>query len=144
MLESDVKIPDKEEVFGFGGLRRDWIDPVQRFVTSLESRGIKLRYGGTLVGDFNQVLRYGGIFGYPALKTKPRGKLRVLYEAAPMAYITERANGRASDGAQDILALAPSTLAETTPLYLGTTSLVEKLETQMEIAPPPPSPSPSP
>jgi fructose-1,6-bisphosphatase I len=139
LVESDISIPNKEEIFGFGGLRREWVDPVQRFVSSLESKGMKLRYGGAFVGDYNQVLRYGGIFGYPALKTKPKGKLRILYEAAPMAYITERARGKASDGTRDILSLVPSTLAETTPLYLGTRSLVERLEAQMEIVP---SPSP--
>lgn len=92
------------------------------------ARGLKLRYGGTFVGDYNQVLRYGGIFGYPALKTKPKGKFRVLYEAAPMAYITNHAHGRASDGSRDILSITPSSLAEPTPLYLGSESLVREVE----------------
>lgn len=128
LLERDITIPQKEEVYGMGGQRKEWIDPVARFVSSLEERGMKLRYGGTFVGDYNQVLRYGGIFGYPALKSKPKGKLRVLYEAAPMAYITARAGGIASDGRKDILSVVPSTLAESTPLYLGTKSLVEEVQ----------------
>ena len=127
-LQADVRIPDKTEVFGFGGLRNEWTPPVERFVTSLEERGVKLRYGGTFVGDYNQIVRYGGIFGYPGLKNKPRGKLRVLYEAAPMAYITWRAHGKASDGSRDILAIEPMTLAETTPLYMGSTQTVTELE----------------
>jgi fructose-1,6-bisphosphatase I len=128
LLEQDAKIPEKPEVFGLGGQRRDWIEPVERFVSSLEERGLKLRYGGTFVGDYNQVLRSGGVFGYPALKNKPRGKLRVLYEAAPMAFITKRAGGYASDGSRDILSLAPTALAETTPLYLGSPGLVREVE----------------
>jgi fructose-1,6-bisphosphatase I len=128
LLESDLRIPEKPEVFGFGGLRKEWVQPVERFVASLESRGMKLRYGGTFVGDYNQVLRYGGIFGYPALESKPKGKLRVLYEAAPMAYITRQAHGRASDGSRDILSLTPSSLAESTPVYMGTESLVREAE----------------
>lgn len=128
LLEGDLRIPEKPEVFGFGGLRKEWVEPVERFVASLESRGMKLRYGGTFVGDYNQVLRYGGIFGYPALKNKPRGKLRVLYEAAPMAYITRQAHGRASNGSRDILSLTPSSLAESTPVYMGTESLVREAE----------------
>jgi fructose-1,6-bisphosphatase I len=128
LLEENIHIPSKPEVFGLGGQRKEWIEPVERFVRSLESRGMKLRYGGTFVGDYNQVLRYGGIFGYPALKDKPRGKLRVLYEAAPMAYITNKAHGKASDGTRDILTITPATLAEPTPLYLGTESLVTEVE----------------
>lgn len=128
LLEKEVRIPDEPEVFGFGGQRREWIPPVERFVTSLEGRGMKLRYGGTFVGDYNQVLRYGGIFGYPALKTKPKGKLRVLYEAAPMAFITRQAHGRSTDGIKDVLLVEPATLAEPTPLYVGTSSTVKEVE----------------
>ena len=126
--ESGIRIPEKPEVYGMGGLRKDWVEPVQKFVSSLEERGMKLRYGGTFVGDYNQVLRYGGIFGYPSLISKPKGKLRVLFEAAPMAYVTVRAGGAASDGAQELLLVAPSKLAETTPVYLGTKSLVRELD----------------
>jgi fructose-1,6-bisphosphatase I len=128
LMEESASIPEKAEVFGLGGDRRDWIEPVETFVASLEARGLKLRYGGTFVGDFNQVLRRGGIFGYPALKNKPRGKLRVLYEAAPMAFITKHAGGYASDGSRDVLSIVPSALAETAPLYLGTAGLVKEVE----------------
>lgn len=128
LLEDNIHIPLRPEVFGLGGQRKDWIEPVERFVETLEGRGMKLRYGGTFVGDYNQVLRYGGIFGYPALKSKPKGKLRILYEAAPMAYITAHADGASSDGTQDILTLRPSTLAQPTPLYLGSESLVREVE----------------
>jgi len=125
--EGSITLPSKEEVYGLGGLRKEWIPPVEKFVSSLEQRGMKLRYGGTFVGDYNQVLRYGGIFGYPALRAKPRGKLRILYELAPMALITEKAGGSASDGEVPLLSIEPSELAETSPGYLGNTSLVEEL-----------------
>ncbi len=128
LMEDDARIPAEPEVYGLGGERQDWIAPVEQFVTSLERRGLKLRYGGTFVGDFNQVLRRGGIFAYPALKHKPRGKLRVLYEAAPMALITRDAGGRASDGRRDVLSITPAALAETTPLYLGSPGLVNEVE----------------
>ncbi len=128
LLGDRLKIPAKPEVFGMGGQRKDWIDPVERFVASLEARGLKLRYGGTFVGDYNQVLRYGGIFGYPALKNKPKGKLRILYEAAPMAYITKHCGGYSSDGHGDALLVEPTSLADSTPIYLGSTALVMELE----------------
>jgi fructose-1,6-bisphosphatase I len=128
LMEENASIPEKPEVFGLGGQRKEWIEPVERFVSSLEERGLKLRYGGTFVGDFNQVLRWGGIFGYPALKNKPHGKLRILYEAAPMAFITKHAGGYASDGSRDVLSILPSELAGTTPLYLGSAGLVREVE----------------
>ena len=128
LLEEDLAIPAEPEVYGLGGQRKDWIEPVERFVASLEARGLKLRYGGTFVGDYNQVLRYGGIFGYPALRNKPKGKLRVLYEAAPMAYITKRCGGYSSDGRRDLLLVEPASLADSTPLYLGSAPIVRELE----------------
>ncbi|MBI3115957.1 MAG: fructose-1,6-bisphosphatase [Thaumarchaeota archaeon] len=131
LIDERIRLPDEAGVYGFGGLRREWIEPVESFVGSLERRGMKLRYGGTFVGDFNQVLRYGGIFAYPALKNRPRGKLRLLYEVAPMAFIVKQAGGLASDGAMDILSLEPSSLAETCPAYLGNTSLVRELEREL-------------
>ncbi|MGA2665466.1 MAG: class 1 fructose-bisphosphatase [Nitrososphaerales archaeon] len=128
LLEEGTRMPDEPQVYGLGGERREWIEPVERFVSGLEERGLKLRYGGTFVGDFNQVLRRGGIFGYPALRGKPRGKLRVLYEAAPMALIAKQAGGSSSDGEREVLSLAPKELAETTPLYVGSTVLVREVE----------------
>jgi len=128
LLEDHQRIPAKPEVFGLGGLRREWIGPVERFVASLEARGLKLRYGGTFVGDYNQVLRHGGLFGYPALKDKPKGKLRILYEAAPMAFITKHCGGYSSDGHGDALLLEPTSLADSTPIYLGSAALVKELE----------------
>ncbi|MDG6902457.1 MAG: fructose-1,6-bisphosphatase [Nitrososphaerota archaeon] len=128
MLDSGLRFPIEPEVYGFGGFRKDWIEPVQDFVSTLEDRGLKLRYCGTFVGDYNQVLARGGIFAYPALKEKPKGKLRVLYETAPMAYITKQAGGYATDGARSILEIVPDSLADTSPAYLGSYSLTAEIE----------------
>ena len=128
LLGVNLKLPDKPEVYGFGGSRSEWIPPVASFWHSLEGRGLRNRYCGTFVGDYNQVLTRGGIFSYPALTKKPRGKLRVLYESAPMAYINEQAGGYASDGSKDILEIEPTALAETSPLYIGSADLVRELE----------------
>lgn len=128
LLGVNLKLPAKPEVYGFGGLRKQWIPPVMRFWHSLEEKGLRNRYCGTFVGDYNQVLARGGIFSYPALVEKPKGKLRVLYESAPMAYINEQAGGYASDGSRNILDIEPGSLAETSPLYIGSGSLVRELE----------------
>lgn len=128
LMGIDLRIPDSTEVYGVGGFRRDWIPPVRDFVDGLEGRGMRVRYCGTLVGDYNQVLARGGIFSYPELKNRPKGKLRVLYETAPMAYINFNAGGYSSDGKRDLLDVEPASLSETTPAYLGSASLVRELE----------------
>ncbi|MDA4125555.1 MAG: fructose-1,6-bisphosphatase [Thaumarchaeota archaeon] len=128
LLGIDLKVPDNPEVYGVGGFRKDWIPTVRAFVDSLEARGMRVRYCGTFVGDYNQVLARGGIFAYPALIEKPRGKLRVLYETAPMALINEQAGGYATDGHRSILEIAPSSLADTSPAYIGSATLVHELE----------------
>ena len=131
LLGVNVKLPERPEVYGIGGSKKDWISPVRKFAESLEERGMRIRYCGTFVGDYNQVLSRGGIFAYPQLTDKPKGKLRVLYETAPMAFLNEQAGGYASDGRQNILDLAPSELSETSPVYIGTASLVRELEKEL-------------
>ena len=77
------------------------------------------RYIGSLVADFHRNLLYGGVFLYPATTKNPTGKLRVLYEAAPLAFIAEQAGGAASDGNRRIMELTPTSLHQRTPLILG-------------------------
>jgi fructose-1,6-bisphosphatase I len=86
------------------------------------------RYVGSMVADFHRTLIYGGIFMYPADTRNPQGKLRLLYEAAPMAMIIECAGGRASTGDKDILDVEPATLHQRTPLYIGSTEFVDMAE----------------
>ena len=123
-----LKVPAAPQVYGIGGSRSEWIPQVRDFVDTLVERGMRTRYCGTFVGDYNQVLTRGGVFAYPQLIAKPKGKLRVLYESAPMAYINQQAGGYATDGTRNILDLEPKTLAETSPLYIGSGPLVRELE----------------
>lgn len=128
LLAVNLKLPHRPEVYGIGGFRSEWVPPVRDFVDSLEGRGMRIRYCGTFVGDYNQVLARGGVFAYPQLVMKPEGKLRVLYETAPMAFLNEQAGGYASDGRRNILDVEPASLAETSPAYIGSASLVKELE----------------
>jgi fructose-1,6-bisphosphatase I len=111
-----------------------WTPGVKRYVDWLKmedgdsGRPYSSRYVGSLVADFHRNLLYGGIFLYPADKKNPRGKLRVLYEAAPLAFIAEQAGGAASDGTRRILELEPATLHERTPLILGSMEDVRDCE----------------
>jgi fructose-1,6-bisphosphatase I len=134
LLGVKLRLPDKLEVYGIGGARKDWIVPVREFVDSLAERGMRIRYCGTFVGDYNQVISRGGIFAYPQLNARPRGKLRVLYETAPMAYINEQAGGYSTDGRRNILDIEPSSLTETSPAYLGNADLVRELERRISTA----------
>jgi len=86
------------------------------------------RYIGSLVADFHRTLLTGGIFMYPAEVSKPGGKLRLLYEASPLAMLCEQAGGRASTGTEDILDVVPQHLHQRTPLYMGTAEFVTMAE----------------
>lgn len=86
------------------------------------------RYIGSLVADFHRNLLRGGVFCYPAESERPNGKLRLLYEAAPLAYLIEQAGGYASDGHGPILDIVPDTIHQRVPLFIGNRSLVEKAE----------------
>ena len=86
---------------------------------------LSTRYVGSLVADFHRNLLGGGIFAYPANRKTPKGKLRLLYEANPLAFIVEQAGGAGSDGAQRILDMVPTELHQRTPLYIGSKTEVE-------------------
>ncbi len=90
-----------------------------------ERRAMNVRYVGSLVADFHRNLLGGGVFAYPANRRSPRGKLRLLYEASPLAMIVEQAGGAATNGIKRILDLQPNELHERTPLYVGSKSDVD-------------------
>ncbi|MDX7990188.1 class 1 fructose-bisphosphatase [Xenorhabdus sp. Reich] len=89
------------------------------------------RYIGSLVADFHRNLLKGGIYIYPSTATHPTGKLRLLYECNPIAFLAEQAGGKASDGANRILDIVPSELHQRVPFFVGTQSMVEKAESFM-------------
>jgi fructose-1,6-bisphosphatase I len=86
------------------------------------------RYIGSLVSDFHRNLLKGGIFMYPENETAPKGKLRLVYECNPIAYIAEQAGGVASEGAKRILDINPESLHQRSPFYAGSKNMVRKLE----------------
>ncbi|HUP18486.1 MAG TPA: class 1 fructose-bisphosphatase [Gemmatimonadota bacterium] len=87
-----------------------------------------LRYIGALVADFHRVLLRGGVFFYPGDAKNPSGKLRILYEAAPLAFLAESAGGAASTGIHRILDIVPESLHQRTPLVIGSRAEVEAIE----------------
>jgi len=127
--EREVELPEPT-VYGFGGGVDSWTEGFARFAGEVEHE-LKLRYGGAMVGDVNQVLHKGGIFAYPALKDRPDGKLRLVFEGAPMAYVVESAGGASSDGERSLLERQPDGLHGRTPVYVGNLSLIERLEDEL-------------
>ena len=91
------------------------------------------RYIGSLVADFHRNLLKGGIFIYPSTAKSPKGKLRLLYECNPLAFIIEQAGGQASDGQRRILELIPTSLHQRTPLFIGSARMVTKAEEFMRV-----------
>jgi fructose-1,6-bisphosphatase I len=86
------------------------------------------RYIGSLVADFHRNLLKGGIFLYPSTAKSPKGKLRLLYECNPLAFVIEQAGGKASDGNRRILDITPTALHQRTPLFIGSAEMVSKAE----------------
>jgi fructose-1,6-bisphosphatase I len=107
-----------------------WSDGQKRLVSHLKSldQGFGSRYIGSLVADIHRTLLQGGLFMYPQDRLKPEGKLRLLYEAGPMAMIVEQAGGRATDGRRRILDIEPKALHECTPLYIGSPGFVDLVD----------------
>jgi fructose-1,6-bisphosphatase I len=128
LLDDDVTLPDEPVVYGFGGRAPDWPDAFADYVEEIESDRLKLRYGGAMVADVNQVLTYGGIFGYPMLADAPEGKLRLQFEGHPMGAIIAAAGGASTDGTQSLLDKEPAELHERSPVFVGSESLIHRLE----------------
>ena len=132
----DIRIPDPPSLYYSvnEAYYPRWSRGQQRLVDCLKGidgsgeKHFRSRYIGSLVSDFHRTLLRGGIFMYPADAVSPNGKLRLLYEAAPLAFVCQQAGGRASNGDQDILSISPDNLHQRTPLYLGSTELVDMAE----------------
>jgi fructose-1,6-bisphosphatase I len=134
----NIRFPAKPKYYSVNqGYQPYWTKGVQAYTEWLqndtpEKKGLSLRYIGSLVADFHRNLLTGGVFYYPADTKdpkKPGGKLRLLYEAAPLAFLAEQAGGYASDGERAILDIEPGKLHQRVPLFIGNRLLVERAET---------------
>ncbi|MDW7681055.1 MAG: class 1 fructose-bisphosphatase [bacterium] len=135
LSHDNIRIPDHGNIYSVNeGNFAYWDQPTQHFINYLKSRDnhtgkpYSLRYIGSMVADLHRTLLYGGIFLYPGDAKSPAGKLRLQYEAAPMAYIFEQAGGAASNGKQRILDIQPTELHQRTPLIIGSKNEVQLAE----------------
>jgi fructose-1,6-bisphosphatase I len=131
----NIKIPEQGSIYSVNeGYWSYWDEPTRKIVNHFKSddnalgRPYSMRYIGSLVSDFHRNLIYGGIFMYPADNRdprKPKGKLRLMCEANPMAFIIEQAGGLAVDGRKRILDIEPGELHQRVPLFVGSKNDVE-------------------
>lgn len=135
LFYENIRIPKRSKTFSINeGNYHKWDEGLRKYIDSLKldnqelGRPYSARYVGSLVADFHRNLLYGGIFMYPSDKKNPNGKLRLLYEANPLAFICEQAGGRATDGKRRILDIQPENLHQRTPLFIGSEEDVKEAE----------------
>jgi len=126
LSKPDVKIPETSSVYSFNEANFEtWDKPLQRVVKcwreGMGASGKKFssRYIGSMVGDVHRTLLYGGVFGYPADSKSPNGKLRLLYEGAPMSFIMEQAGGLSTTGKQRVMEIVPEAVHQRIPVLMG-------------------------
>lgn len=126
LSHEDIKIPKRGKIYSVNEGNYKWWEPgVKKYIKYLQEeeaqteRPYTSRYVGSLVADFHRNLLYGGIYLYPGDARNKNGKLRLMYENNPLAYICEQAGGRAIDGTKRILDVTPTELHQRTPLFIG-------------------------
>ena len=135
LTHSNVKIPKRGSVYSFNEARSlQWEAPYQEYLSDLKTgksqskKAYNSRYIGSMVGDVHRTLLFGGIFGYPGNDKYPDGKLHLLYEGAPMAFLIEQAGGKASTGKGRLLDSEASHIHQCSPLFLGSSDDVDEIE----------------
>ena len=122
----DMKTPADGKIYSVNeGNLYDFSPGVQQYIDGCKKQKMSARYIGSLVADFHRNLMKGGIYMYPGTAKAPKGKLRLLYEANPLAFIVEQAGGKATDGTVRIMELKPTELHQRCPLFIGSKAMVE-------------------
>jgi fructose-1,6-bisphosphatase I len=132
LTNENMKMPTQGNYYSVNEANADtWPDEYREYVGKLRSGGLgrqySSRYIGSLVADFHRTLLKGGVFLYPPTKDQPGGKLRLLYEANPLAFIAEQAGGMASNGQMRILDIKPGGIHQRTPFMVGSKREIEAL-----------------
>ncbi|KII88504.1 hypothetical protein PLICRDRAFT_176086 [Plicaturopsis crispa FD-325 SS-3] len=133
LTHPDIKIPPRGKIYSFNeGNSMYFHEPVVKYLHSIKypasGKPYSARYIGSMVADVHRTLLYGGIFGYPDDKKSKSGKLRLLYEAFPMAFLTEQAGGIATTGTKRILDILPTSIHERCSVFLGSKDDVADLQ----------------
>jgi fructose-1,6-bisphosphatase I len=128
LASEDIEMPEAY-VYGFGG-NKHWNEEFRKFEAEI-SKEYKLRYGGAFVGDINQTLHHGGLFGYPSRTDAPNGKYRLMFECNPVAFIVETAGGASTNAEKSILEVEASELHQRAPFFAGTEDIIRDVEASL-------------
>lgn len=130
LTEENIQIPDHGPVYSVNeGNFWQWEESFREYIRYVHrTEGYTARYSGAMVSDIHRILVQGGVFLYPGTVKKPEGKIRLLYESAPLAFLVEQAGGKASTGTQNILDVVPEQLHQRTPLIIGSSEDVALVE----------------
>ncbi len=134
LTEENIQVPNHGPVYSVNeGNFWQWDESIREYIRYVHrTEGYTARYGGAMVGDVHRVLLQGGVFLYPGTVKKPEGKLRLLYESAPLAFLFEQAGGRATTGTQEVLDVVPGELHQRTPLIIGSKDDVALVESYIQ------------
>lgn len=130
LTNENIRVPEHGPIYSVNeGNFWQWEESIRDYIRYVHRHeGYTARYSGALVGDFHRILMQGGVFLYPGTVKKPEGKLRLLYETAPLAFLMEQAGGRASTGTQNLMDVIPKALHQRTPLIIGSNEDVALVE----------------
>ncbi len=130
LFQENIHVPSKGSIYSINeGNFWQWEEPMREYIRYIHRQeGYTARYSGALVADIHRILFQGGVFLYPGMVGHTDGKLRLLYEAAPLAFLIEQAGGRASNGTQEILDVVPAKLHSRVPLIIGSSENVKLVE----------------
>lgn len=134
LTHPNISIPSRGSIYSFNEANYPaWDSTLQQYINGLKGgtnksgKKYSSRYIGSLVADVHRTLLYGGVFGYPGDSKNPNGKLRLLYECAPMSFIIEQAGGKATTGRERVMDVIPDSVHQRLPLILGSREDVEEL-----------------
>ncbi|CAN5151847.1 class 1 fructose-bisphosphatase [soil metagenome] len=137
----DIKCPETGKIYSVNhGNFFEYDEKVRNYINECQKKNANTggpytqRYIGSMVADVHRNLVKGGIFMYPGTTSKPSGKLRLLYECNPFAFIVEKAGGKATDGKRRILEIQPKELHERTPFFVGSINMMEELEQHLGVS----------
>ena len=135
LSHNNIKIPESGKIYSFNeGNLKGWSDGLKEYMDFVKDgdKPYSSRYIGSLVGDFHRTMLYGGVYGYPGDVRNKNGKLRLLYECAPMSFLAEQAGGKGSTGMGRVLDIVPEQVHQRCPLFIGSTKEVEIIEKFLE------------
>jgi fructose-1,6-bisphosphatase I len=134
LSKPNVRIPETSSIYSFNEANLEmWDEPLRNVIegwrtgTGKSGKKFSSRYIGSMVGDVHRTLMYGGVFGYPGDTKNPNGKLRLLYEGAPMSFLMEQAGGLSTTGRQRVMEIPPQVVHQRVPVIMGSKNDVQEV-----------------